>query len=110
MRWGISCIIAESFSEIFYGNCVALGIPCFVADHETAEELLAFIEQNPESQLFVSVTDRLVKLGGYKTKKLQIKEGARGQFLDGTWNAQSQLLANLEKVRATAGKLPYMGW
>ena len=28
-RWGIKAIIAESYSEIFFGNCVSLGMPCF---------------------------------------------------------------------------------
>ena len=43
-RWGIRAIIAESYSEIFFGNCVALGIPCYKVSHETADKILAWIE------------------------------------------------------------------
>ena len=110
-RWGVRCVIAESFSEIFQGNCVALGIPCFVADHATVEKILDFVEKNPEKPLFVSVVDRLVKLGDYQpVLRLQIKDGSRGQFLDGSWNAQSQLMEGAEKVARLASELPYMRW
>ena len=110
-RWGVRCVIAESFSEIFHGNCVALGIPCFTADHDTVEKIRDFVEKNPEKQLFVSVADRLVKLGDYQPVfRLQIKDGARGQFLDGSWNAQAQLMAGAEKVARLASELPYLQW
>ena len=28
IRWGIKALIAESFAEIFFGNCTANGVPC----------------------------------------------------------------------------------
>src|SRR5262245_29720908 len=46
-RAGIKAIVGESFSEIFQGNSVMLGIPCFSADHRTIDELQTLIEKNP---------------------------------------------------------------
>lgn len=107
MRWGIQAIIAESYSEIFYGNCVAIGVPCFTASNELCNELSDYIEKNPEADIVVSVQDRSVSFGG-KTASLEIKDGARGQFLDGSWNARAQLLANVELVKSKASALAYV--
>ena len=37
MRWGIGSIVGGSFGEIFFGNCVMLGIPCLVATQANLE-------------------------------------------------------------------------
>ena len=37
MRWGIRAIVGGSFGEIFFGNCVILGIPCLVASQADLE-------------------------------------------------------------------------
>lgn len=106
-RWGIRAIIAESYSEIFFGNCVALGVPCYKVDHATADKILAFIEANPSTEIETSTKDRTLKLGS-ETIQLTLADGPRGQFLDGSWNARSALMANADKVAELASKLPYM--
>ena len=39
MRWGIKAIIGESFADIFYSNCIAIGIPCFTLPKKFIEEI-----------------------------------------------------------------------
>jgi 3-isopropylmalate/(R)-2-methylmalate dehydratase small subunit len=106
-RWGIEAIIAESYSEIFFGNCVAIGMPCFKVDHATAEKILVWIEQNPQGELVTSTEARTLTMGG-ETIALELADGPRGQFLDGTWHARSVLLSNMEKIRTVATSLPYV--
>src|SRR5215213_5394738 len=40
-RSGIRAIVGQSYSEIFFGNSVALGMPCVTADAETVAALMA---------------------------------------------------------------------
>jgi len=106
LRFGIKAIIAESYSEIFFGNCVSIGIPCFTASHEIAEEILTWAEENPSEEFSVSVKELKAKLGE-KSFELKLAEGPRGQFLDGSWNARNVLLLNKEKIENLAKTLPY---
>jgi 3-isopropylmalate/(R)-2-methylmalate dehydratase small subunit len=106
LRFGIKAIIAESYSEIFFGNCVSIGIPCFAASHEAAEEILAWIEKNPSEEFSVNVKEAKAVLGG-KSFELKLADGPRGQFLDGSWHARSVLLKNKEKIESLAKTLPY---
>ena len=39
MRWGIKAIIGESFADIFYSNCIAIGIPCFTLPKKSIKEI-----------------------------------------------------------------------
>ena len=39
MRWGIKAIIGESFADIFYSTCIAIGIPCFTLPKKFIEEI-----------------------------------------------------------------------
>ena len=106
-RWGIRAIIAESYSEIFYGNCVSLAIPCFTADHETCAQLQNAIENNPEGELTLDIA-AATATGPCGTVPLQIQPGAQAQLLDGSWNARAGLLENLDDAKAVAEKLPYV--
>ena len=44
MRWGIKAVVAESFAEIFFGNCTSLGIPAIAAPRADLEKLAAAVE------------------------------------------------------------------
>jgi 3-isopropylmalate/(R)-2-methylmalate dehydratase small subunit len=54
MRWGIRAIVGGSFGEIFFGNCVMLGIPCLVASQADIEWLQKAIARAPQQPVTAS--------------------------------------------------------
>ena len=106
-RWGIRAIIGESFSEIFFGNAVALGLACLTVSPQDAEALMAAVEANPQAELSVSVGAETVDVNG-KIYRASVPAGAREAFTAGTWDATGLLLDDFDRVRAVAQNLPYI--
>ena len=105
-RWGVHAIVGESFADIFFGNCVALGIPCLTLAAEDVEKLMSAVEQNPEVGLEVDVAAGEVR-HGETIYSGNLPVSAREQFLSGNWDATGALLSALPEVRSVAEKLPY---
>ena len=106
-RWGIRAVIGESFSEIFFGNSVALGMPCLTVSAQDAESLLSAVEANPEAEVTVSVGAETVEVNGRKYQA-SIPAGSREALTAGTWDATGLLLDDFDRVRDVAKNLPYV--
>ena len=106
-RWGIRAIVGESFSEIFFGNSVALGMPCLTVSAHDADTLQAAIEADPRVEITVSVSAQSVELNG-KTFQALVPAGAREALTSGTWDATGLLLDDFDQVRNVASGLPYV--
>jgi len=55
---GVSAIVGRSLGEIFFGNCVMLGIPCLRAAQEILEWLQKAIGREPQKSVTVDVGER----------------------------------------------------
>ena len=106
-RRGIQAVIGQSFSEIFFGNSVALGMPCPTVSRETSEALIALAEQDPASEFAIDLDAMKVTAGG-RAFDISLPAGAREAFLDGSWDATGALLENYDDVRRVAASLPYV--
>ncbi len=106
MRWGIKAFVAESFAEIFFGNCTTLGLPCATATADDVQTLQAAIEANPSQEIVVDVEARTVRFDGGEIA-VSIPNGVREQLVSGNWDSLGQLLDAEEDVQALAAKLPY---
>ena len=106
MRWGIKAIIGESFADIFYNNCIAIGIPCFTLPNKSIKE----IQNNKDNKFLFLEIDLKNSLAKAKdlTFNLEIKESSRKMFLSGEWDATSALLMNDNLIENKFNDLPYI--
>ncbi|NCN04464.1 MAG: 3-isopropylmalate dehydratase small subunit [Spirochaetales bacterium] len=109
VRWGIRAIVAESYAEIFAGNCVMLGTPAVVASKDDVAAIQKWVAANPEAQLVLDLEAMILKVGDH-SYKITMPETRRNALLEGTWDSTSLLLANKDKIEAIAASLPYMAW
>ncbi|MBX3024740.1 3-isopropylmalate dehydratase small subunit [bacterium] len=107
LRWGVKALVGESFADIFFGNCVALGMPCVTASEADVGRLLAAVEADPSQELIVDVEGQTATYGPL-TVPARLPAGIRNQFLAGTWDATRVLLEATSKIKATAARLPYV--
>ncbi len=106
MRWGIRAIIGESFADIFYSNCIAIGIPCFTLPKKSIQE----IQNNKDNKFLFLEIDLKKSLAKAKDLSLniEIKESSRKMFLSGEWDATSTLLDNKNLIENKLNQLPYI--
>lgn len=108
-RSGIRAVVGESFSEIFFGNSVALGMPCVTTDRATMSALMDIADNDPSTQVVVDL-DRMAVAAGTHTFPVTLPAAAREAFLDGSWDATGLLLERFEEVERVAARLPYLQW
>jgi len=108
-RWnrGLKVVIGESFAEIFFGNCIAMGIPCPVVTEAHIEQLMRAVERDP-SLVFTVDLERLVVSAPGLELPLSMADGPRQQFLDGRWDSTTELLQGKEQVLARLAQIPYI--
>lgn len=107
MRWGVQAIIAESFAEIFFGNCTGLGIPCVRAARADLDRLGAAITANPQAEVTVDLDQMQVRCGEISFA-IQTLDSARTSLVTGNWDFLGQLLEGAAAVKSTAAGIPYL--
>jgi len=105
-RFGFRTVIAESFAEIFFGNCATLGIPCVMGTADQINALAAAIEANPALEITVDV-EKLTVSYGYQSFPVTTTASAREALISGKWDPIGELL---EAKDAVADKMKALGW
>jgi 3-isopropylmalate/(R)-2-methylmalate dehydratase small subunit len=106
MRFGIEAVVAESFAEIFTGNCTAMGVPAVRLTRDDIEELQAVVEAEPSTRIEIDLPSETLTADG-REYRVHIPESCRNALTAGSWDSTSVLLSNEQKIRETAAALPY---
>jgi 3-isopropylmalate/(R)-2-methylmalate dehydratase small subunit len=107
-RRGIRAVVGKSFSEIFFGNSVALGLPCVTTSPESIDDILRMVTNDPRTQVALDLTTMSLSAGDRKVE-IAIPSAAHDAFVNGSWDATGLLLDRYEEVEKVAARLPYVG-
>ena len=107
VRWGIHGIIGESFSEIFFGNSVMLGMPAVTAAASDIAALQQAVERNPQIDVLLDLQTMRVTAGDLNVA-VHLPPAARDALVTGRWDGLGLLLDDFGAVRAAADRLPYL--
>jgi 3-isopropylmalate/(R)-2-methylmalate dehydratase small subunit len=106
LRSGIRAVVGESFAEIFYGNCVAIGLPCCRLSREAIAELQAAAEKGGGLAVAVDLEARTLGAAG-RNYPIDMPEGVRAQFIEGRWDSTAELLEGAAQVAERVAGIGY---
>ena len=106
-RRGIRALVGESFSEIFFGNALMLGMPCVAAGPADVDALQTLVAREPGTPLSVDIEASAVSAGALAFP-LRLPPNAREALLSGAWDATALLLERYDEVERVAAGLPYL--
>ena len=106
-RWGIRAIVGESFSDIFFGNSVAIGLPCVTAPRADLDALMALVDRRPRTTVRVDLA-RLILESDTMMFDVRLPLPTQQAFVSGTWDTTGMMLEQFGEVRAVAERLPYI--
>ena len=106
-RLGIRAVVGESFSEIFFGNALIIGMPCVTASPGDVRELMDRVEKQPDAVLCVDLQAGTCEVEGFRCAVSQPAH-ARDALVTGAWDTTGMLLDRYGEVDAVGAKLPYI--
>lgn len=107
MRWGLQAVVAESYAEIFFGNCTSLGIPAVTADRADLERLAAVVKSDPRQPVTVDLVSLTITCGAVRCA-CQMPPSARDALVSGQWDFLGQLLDQKAAIERKQHELPYL--
>ena len=108
LRSGIRALVGESFSEIFFGNSLMIGLPCVTASPDEVRALMERVEKRADARLRIDLAAGTCDLDDFRCA-IALPPHARDALVTGAWDTTGLLLERYEEVNAVAARLPYVG-
>jgi len=105
-KFGFEVIIAESFAEIFHGNCTTLGMPCLIMEKTQRKALAALVGHHPDAEFLIDLQAQTLIFANEQFS-FTMKDSAREAFLTGRFDPLDELLVAKDAIQAVAARLSY---
>jgi len=106
-RAGFRAVVGESFSEIFFGNSLMMGMPCLTASPDEVRELMERVEERPDARLRIDLEAGTCEIDGFRCA-IALPGHARDALVTGAWDTTGMLRDRYEEVDRAAARLPYV--
>ncbi len=106
-RYGFRAVIAESFAEIFFGNCTTLGVPCVVATADDVRALATATEADPGAEVEIDVENARVRCGDLDIP-VHLTEAAQEALTSGRWDPIAELQEGADAIAERVEELGYV--
>ena len=70
--FGIRCIIAPSFADIFFNNCLKNGLLPIILDYNTVDQLMTLVQQHPETHFTIELQSQHI-LSGKQINPIRVR-------------------------------------
>ncbi|WP_269622330.1 3-isopropylmalate dehydratase small subunit [Prochlorococcus marinus] len=107
MRWGIRAIIGESFAEIFYGNCLSIGIPCAKISNSNITNLVNHMASLRDMEVELNLQNEQL-ISKKNSWPLNIEKSSLDMFLSGNWDGTSTLIKSQDLIKSKSKSIPYL--
>lgn len=108
IKCGINAIIARGvYSEIFFGNALANGLPCLIVQPEDWEVLTRAVGVDRERRIAIDIEAMTIAFGPHTISCSFQRPSAREALFYGSWDTLGILLERIKEADATIERLPY---
>jgi 3-isopropylmalate/(R)-2-methylmalate dehydratase small subunit len=110
LEYGFRTIIAESFAEIFRGNCLKNGILTLTLNADIIDQIFNDVRSASEYEISVNLESCIITLPNGDRLKFQVEPTTREKLLNG-WDDVELTLKHSDKIRAyESSRWEYLPW